>query len=486
MMTDIAKRGAARVLTLCFPFLAFLLLTAAEVPQGQTIEEAWAQLETAEAHFAHGMKAFKEGRNGDASAAFEKCVQKMPRHAYAHYYLANLAYVRADYRQALVHMEQALGQFDLMQELSAHAAKLKRNKIDSYQQMLDTEWESTTSCRTSRQLESLSGQLFDERSGLDLLAQKERDVRAKQKAHYLYFLGNIFFQLKQFPESLKKYEEAIGLNPRHADAYNNAAAIVYMAGEYGPAQALLERAEKQGLEDNINLKLKYLVLEALGQPTSGILQEDLSGPDGEDLGVMRFALAFKGKNSLVPPLYENAYVVFSRGTKQAVVIDPGVEDPRIGELVKERGLAVRAILTTHGHEDHAGANAFYAGLFGAPVFASKKDSSEFAIRTDRALEDGGKVEFDGLTVQVIRTPGHTPGSLSFSVGDYLFSGDTLFKNDIGKVGEGDPAKAVKVRDLLVRTVKKRLLALPGRTRVCPGHGKTSTIADEIANNPFLK
>jgi len=189
---------------------------------------------------------------------------------------------------------------------------------------------------------------------------------------------------------------------------------------------------------------------------------------------------------MLPPLYENAYIVFSRGTKQAVVIDPGVEDPRIGGFVKEHGLAVRAILNTHGHEDHAGSDAFYAGLFGAPVYASLKDSSEFGIRHARPLEDGGKLEFDGLTLRVIHTPGHTPGSLCFSIGDYLFSGDTLFKNDIGKVGLGDPAKTVKVRDLLIRAIRQKLLSLPGRTRVCPGHGEASTVADEIANNPFLK
>ncbi|NTV81555.1 MAG: MBL fold metallo-hydrolase, partial [Candidatus Aminicenantes bacterium] len=421
-----------------------------------------------------------------AADAFEKSVQAMPRHAFALYYLANLAYIRAEYAAALRLMERSLADFEFMRELGEYAGRLKLKRIGTYQQILEAEWDNTTSCRTSRELEALDDQLSDEQSKLDLAAQKDREATVRRKAHYVYFLGNIRFQLKQFPEAVQAYREAIALNPRHADASNNLAAILYMAGEHAPARDLLERAEQLGLEDNINLKLKHLVYEALGLPTEGILQEDLSGPAGQDLGVMRFALAFKEEGSPLSPLYTNAYVVFSRGPKQAVVIDPGVEDPRIGEFVKERGLTVQAILNTHGHADHSGADKPFAGLFGAPVWASKADAKEFDVPADRALEDGQILEFDGLIVKVISTPGHTPGSLCFSIGDLLFSGDTLFKNGIGSVGEKDPGKALKGQAGLVRTIRQKLLSFPGSTRVCPGHGKTSTIADETAVNPFLK
>jgi hydroxyacylglutathione hydrolase len=456
--------------------------------RGQTtkpLDDAWAELKAAGPHYARGLKAFQAGRPGDAAAAFDKCLEAMPRHAFALYYLANLAYMRADYAAALPIMERSLAAFDLMRELYDHAVRLEHKKAGVYQQMLDTEMETPHNCRTARQIEALDDQINDEQSLKDLQARRTREELARRKAHYTYFLGNVFFQLRRFPEALKTYSEAIALDPLQADAYNNLAAILYMAGEHRTALNYLESAEERGLEDNVNLTLKKLVLEALGQPTSGVLEEDLSdtGPDG--LGVMRFALAFKDGRSQLPPLYENAYVVFSPKSKQAVIIDPGVEDPRIGEFVKTRGLEVKAILDTHGHDDHAGANEVYAKRFGAPVWASRTDARLLAKAPDRLLEDDQTVPFDGFAVRVIATPGHTPGSLCFVVGDHLFSGDTLFKNGIGKVDETGSAKALKAREALVRTIKQKLLTLPGTTRVCPGHGRTTTIAAETAGNPFL-
>ena len=481
-------RGLAPSLTPLAVLALVVLFSVGAAPQGEqstSLDEAWAQLGSAEPLFSQGLKAFREGRTEAATAGFEKCVQLMPRHAYARYYLANLAYIQGDFESALASMERAIGDLDLMRQLADHAGRLKLRKIGSYEQMLETEWDNTTSCRTARRLEALHDQLTDEQSKLDLSAQKERAARIKQKAHYLYFLGNILFQLKRFPDATQRYREAIELNPQHADAYNNAAAISYMEGEAGAAKDLLRRAEEQGLEDNVNLKLKALVHEALGQPTAGILEEDLTGPGPGGLGVMRFALAFKEGRSQLPPLYVNAYVVFSLGSKQAVVIDPGVEDPRLDEFVKARGLEVKAILVTHGHGDHAGANGAYAKLFDAPVWASRADAGRLAKAPGRCLEDGETVAFDGFAVRVMTTPGHTPGSLCFVVGDRLFSGDSLFKNGIGRIGEADPAKAGKIQEGFVRTIKQKLLTLPGTTLVCPGHGKTTTIAAEAAGNPFL-
>lgn len=452
----------------------------------QSLDEAWEKLKSAERPFTQGMKAFQEGRFEDATAAFEKCVQSMPRHAYAHYYLANLAYIKADFERALTDMERSIGDFDFMEELGEHAARLKLKKIDSYEQMVAAEWDNTNSCRESRELEAIDGQLADEKGRLELAARKAREARIKQKAHYLYFLGNILFQLKRFPEASRRYGEAIELDPRHADAYNNLAAISYLAGDHAGAGGHLAQAEARGLGDNINLKLKHLVYEALGRPTEGILQEDLSGPGDDGLGVFRFALAYKAVGSVRPPLYVNAYIVFDRGSRNAVLVDPGVVDPRIDAFVRERGLAVKAILLTHGHPDHAAAAGSCARQCGAPVCASRADAKEYGVAADRALEDGALLDFGGLAVRVISTPGHTAGSLCFAIGDHLFSGDTLFKGDIGRVAAGDPAKARKNSEALVQAIKRKLLALPSSTRVCPGHGTTTTIADEISNNPFLK
>jgi glyoxylase-like metal-dependent hydrolase (beta-lactamase superfamily II) len=259
-----------------------------------------------------------------------------------------------------------------------------------------------------------------------------------------------------------------------------------MAGDHATALDYLEKAERQGLEDNLNLKLKFLVYEALGRPTTGILQEELSAGPRDDLGVVRFALAFKSKDVLLPPLYENCYVLFSRSTRTAVLIDPGVLDPRIEDLVRSQHLTVKAILNTHGHEDHVSADPYYSGLFRAPVLVGSEDAKGLATGPAGALADGQTLRYDGFLVKVLHVPGHTPGSVCFLVGDVLFSGDTLFKNGIGKVATGDPEKTAKLQAAMIRTITDRLLALPGPTRLCPGHGKTSTVADEKANNPFLK
>ena len=93
--------------------------------------------------------------------------------------------------------------------------------------------------------------------------------------------------------------------------------------------------------------------------------------------------------------------------------------------------------------------------------------------------------FDGFSVEVLHTPGHTPGSSCFLVGDYLFSGDTLFKNDICKLPDEAPGKAVEAQRRFVRMLKDKLLVLDDATRVCPGHGPVSTIAEEKRGNPFL-
>jgi len=473
-----------------FLAISLVALFLADMPlhgeKDKSLEEAWGQLKSAEPYFSQGLKEFQESRYENAAAAFQKCVQEMPRHAYAHYYLANLTYIRGDYQKSWSHMELALGHFNFMQELSDYAGQMKKNTIDSYQQMLATEWDNNTDCRTRREIESFSDQFSVDQTQMELLGKKQQNISARQKAHYLYFAGNILFQLKRFSEASEKYQEAIELNPRHVSAYNNVAAISYMAGEHRAALTYLERAEHKGLEDNLNLTLKHLVYEALGRPTEGILQEDLSLGAENDLGVMRFALAFKNEKAMLPPIYENCYVVFSRKSREAVIIDPGVEDLRIADFIQKRNLEVRAILNTHGHEDHSGADKYFAGLFGAPVCAHKKDAVYFAVPPDRYLEEGETVSYDGFAVSVFHTPGHTPGGLCYSIGDFLFSGDTLFKNGIGKVWTEDANKISKVQETLVRNIKEKLLALPGQTRVCPGHGKTSTIADEKADNPFLQ
>jgi hydroxyacylglutathione hydrolase len=478
--------GLRKRLSAVIPVLSMLL--AAGPLGGQDdrpLEEAWKRLQSATPLFSEGVKGFNEGRHERASAAFKKCLTAMPEHAPAGYYLANLSYIGGDFPQALAYMEEALAALPLMYELQDYGLSSKSTDIDTTLQMLTTQKEQSI-CRELRELESLSNDLASKKTALEVQAERSQAARSRQTAHYLYFTGNVLFQLQRPADAYEKYQKAIALDPRHVSAYNNAAAILYLAGDSAAALALLQKAENEGLEDNLNLKLKHLIHEALGEPTEGILQEDLS-PDGEgDLGVMRFALAVKVEGAAHSPLYENCYIVYNRATGQAILIDPGAEDPRIEGFVRERGLAVKAILNTHGHGDHTAADGRYAENFGAPVWIHRQDARALNVPIEGYLEDGQTFGPDGLTVRVFHTPGHTKGSLCFLIGDFLFSGDTLFRRDIGVVSSSKGvATSDKDRKSMVQSIKDKLLTLPEGTRVCPGHGRTSTVADEKAFNPFL-
>ncbi len=475
-----------KTITVAVLLVALLLggafLTAAEDP---AVKDAFDRLPAAEKYYRSGLREFTAGRYPEAVAAFEKCAGEMPRHAYAGYYLANIAYIRGDIDGALARMERALRDLPFMQELNAFAVERKSRSFESYQQMLDTQWENTTSCRESRELEALTDEIETRKTKMELAAEKEKAARAMQEAHYRYFLGNIYFQQKRLADAARLYAEAIALDPRHVNAYNNAAAIRYLAGDQAGALDLLERAERQGLGDNLNLKLKHLVFEALGRPTAGILEEDLSAGPGADLGVMRFALAYKFAEPLLPPLYENCYIVYSRASNEAVIVDPGVEDPRIAGFVEQRGLTVKAILNTHFHPDHTAANGRYAALYQAVVAAPGPDAKGLTPPPGRTFGDGETLRFEGFSVATLHTPGHTPGSTCFLVGDYLFSGDTLFKNDICKLPDEAPGKAAEAQRRFVRMLREKIMVLDDRVRVCPGHGAVSTIAEEKTGNPFF-
>ncbi len=453
--------------------------------EDKALEQAWKLLPAAEELYQKGLKEFAAGRYETSSAAFEKCLQSLPRHAFARYRLAILCYAREDFSAALDHMGRVLEDLAFMCELNDYAVKRKSRSLESYEQMLAEERQNAASCREAREIESLSREFADAKSKLELQGLRQRQARARQEAYFHYFLGNIHFQLRRFPEALLEYREAIDDSPSLAEAYSNAAAIRFMAGDAPGALDDLERAEGQGLGDRLNLKLLYLVNEALGRPTEGILREDLAAGAETGVGAVRLALTVKSGSILMPPVYENSYVVFSRSSFEAVLIDPGTEDPRIEDLVRSLNLKIKAVLITHGHEDHTGGALNYSRLFRAPVLVHGRDAGRLAEPASGTLADGQVVAYEGFSVRVVHTPGHTPGSACFLIGGFLFTGDTLLKGGIGRIESGGPGDASRPREKLVLTIQNKLLVFPGPLPICPGHGKISTVADEKANNPFL-
>lgn len=195
------------------------------------------------------------------------------------------------------------------------------------------------------------------------------------------------------------------------------------------------------------------------------------------------------------PFQENTWILGDSVTKHAVIIDPGDNASTIVNKLAELGLTPIFIINTHAHPDHIGAAAELQRRFDLP-FALHTDelvTYNSAIPTAQFLglmnlelpqitsylHDGQILEINSHHLQVLHTPGHTPGSVSFLTGKHLFSGDTLFKNSVGRTDLPNGSFTALKQSLV------RLKRLPTDLQVHPGHGEPTTLADEIVNNPFF-
>ena len=181
----------------------------------------------------------------------------------------------------------------------------------------------------------------------------------------------------------------------------------------------------------------------------------------------------------------NCYIVHDSASKTCCVIDPGYTPEKVLSEVNALGLTVEAILLTHCHFDHVGAVKDLAAQYDCKVFLDKKELAMPPMLTNGPLYytdgygDGDTLTLAGIPIQVLETPGHTPGSVCLIMEDTLFSGDTLFAGSCGRTDLpcGD---ARAMRDSL-----RRLAALSENYRVCPGHGPSSTLNREKQTNPYL-
>jgi hydroxyacylglutathione hydrolase len=175
----------------------------------------------------------------------------------------------------------------------------------------------------------------------------------------------------------------------------------------------------------------------------------------------------------------NCYVVACAETKEAVVIDPGDDAPKIlGQLP---GLTVRWICFTHAHPGHTGAKDAVKDATQGTTAMHLADATALLKSADRYLVGGDTLPFGAFTLEVLPTPGHTPGGLSFRVGNHVFTGDTLLAAKIGRV---DLPGSSPQQMLL--SLHGQLLTLPDNTVVYPGHGPNTTIGQERAGNPYLR
>jgi hydroxyacylglutathione hydrolase len=195
-----------------------------------------------------------------------------------------------------------------------------------------------------------------------------------------------------------------------------------------------------------------------------------------------------------PTFDQNCYVVRRRDTRDALIIDPGLQYPRTLALLEERGLRCDRILLTHGHPDHVSGVPAVKAAFGCEAAIHPDDREQLeAVRylpgvpddlpdvvCEQDLSDGELLRWHDLDIEVLHTPGHTRGSVCFRIGPDLLSGDTLFNHGVGRCdlpGGSWPA--------LIFSIERRIYTLPPETVVYPGHGQRTTVDEEMRTNPFV-
>jgi hydroxyacylglutathione hydrolase len=187
----------------------------------------------------------------------------------------------------------------------------------------------------------------------------------------------------------------------------------------------------------------------------------------------------------------NCYIVADEKSRLGMVVDPGASPKRILDVINEQMLTIKYIVATHAHMDHVSAvnevkkatNAIFAihsadarllargggmGLFGP------------AAKPDLILDGNSRIEFGSLSFSVLETPGHSPGGICLVGHGIVFTGDTLFRQGIGRYD----FPGCSGRDLM-DSIRKKLMVLPDATAVYPGHGPATTIGLERTSNPFL-
>ncbi|MBD3290017.1 MBL fold metallo-hydrolase [candidate division KSB1 bacterium] len=192
----------------------------------------------------------------------------------------------------------------------------------------------------------------------------------------------------------------------------------------------------------------------------------------------------------------NCYLVGCEQTKQAAIIDPGEEMNSILTPLRENGLTLTTILLTHGHVDHLTQLHALKEKTGAEVLMHQKD--EFLLKDvrqhamffglpdpgtpkpDRFLNEAEVIDIGNTKVNVLHTPGHSPGSVTFHVDNRLFVGDLIFAGSIGRTdlpgGNYDD---------LMNSVRTKIFTLPDSTTIYPGHGPETTVGHEKQSNPFF-
>jgi len=192
------------------------------------------------------------------------------------------------------------------------------------------------------------------------------------------------------------------------------------------------------------------------------------------------------------PIENNIYLIIDESTNESVLIDAGEVPQDVISFVKDSGTTLKEVWITHGHHDHAANAQILKDEFNCKIVIHKNDAERLEgtnqnrpfpqSKADIQLEGTETLQIGSIPFKVIHVPGHTQGTCSFynEKEKVLFTGDILFKNAVGRwdLYGGD-------REQLLTGIASKLFSLPGDTKVYPGHGPFTTIAEELENQPFI-
>ena len=193
----------------------------------------------------------------------------------------------------------------------------------------------------------------------------------------------------------------------------------------------------------------------------------------------------------------NCYIVVNDASRECFIVDPGDEADVLVKAIEDAKAVPKAILLTHGHFDHIYAVDSLVRKYGIPVYASEKEAEllktprmncsafygrEASVIPENYIEDGDIFEIAGFKIKGIHTPGHTKGSMCFYIEseDVLFSGDTLFKESVGRTD-----LPTGNTHLLLESLRDKIIVLPAETKIYPGHGPETELDYEKRNNSYM-
>jgi len=192
----------------------------------------------------------------------------------------------------------------------------------------------------------------------------------------------------------------------------------------------------------------------------------------------------------------NCYILGCEKTREGVIIDPGGDADLILEIVKRHNLSIRYIILTHGHFDHIEGLSDLIRSIKAPVMLHEGDVFLYdhldaqgqmfgfdlapAPPFDRTVEEGDRFSFGDYTIEVLHTPGHSPGSISLLCDSSVYTGDTVFAGSIGRTDLTGGS-----HDTLVKSARLKIMSLDDATKLYPGHGESTTVGYEKRYNPFI-